>query len=38
MKRRDWTLTDVELFAIVVLVAVAAILGIIWYTLTHLHE
>lgn len=38
MKRRDWTLTDVELFAIVVLVAVAAILGIIWYTVNHLHD
>jgi hypothetical protein len=38
MKRRDRSLTDVELFILVALVGAAAILGIIWYTLKHLHD
>jgi hypothetical protein len=36
MKRK--MLTAVEAFIIVLLAAVIAILGVIWYTLAHLHD
>ena len=36
MKRRDWTLTATEAFIIVALVAIAAVVGVVWYTIKHL--